>query len=175
MITVTFACCGLSLAQGARPWQVGKSLLLIGWSFGQKMGMATSINWWTGETQQMQGSWQKHHLEPVKPLMAKPSTFLRSWLGDPPFGPRSFWSGNCYPCWTRGHALWGNSHKELFANGGASVPMHCQRTDPPSSHVFSGLSRSIQPSKGRVLKETVHPVLLSSTEVQGNKVSWLGF
>ncbi|XP_013914186.1 PREDICTED: WD repeat-containing protein 72 [Thamnophis sirtalis] len=35
--------------------------------------------------------------------------------------------------------------------------------------VNSGLSRSIQPSKGRVLKETVHPVLLSSTEVQGNK------
>uniref|UniRef100_A0A8C6XZL2 WD repeat domain 72 n=1 Tax=Naja naja TaxID=35670 RepID=A0A8C6XZL2_NAJNA len=35
--------------------------------------------------------------------------------------------------------------------------------------VNSGLSRSIQPSKGRVLKEIVHPVLLSSTEVQGNK------
>uniref|UniRef100_A0A670YFJ6 WD repeat domain 72 n=1 Tax=Pseudonaja textilis TaxID=8673 RepID=A0A670YFJ6_PSETE len=43
------------------------------------------------------------------------------------------------------------------------------RTDRPSSHVFSGLSRSIQPSKVRVLKETVRPVLLSSTEVQGNK------
>ncbi|ETE68053.1 WD repeat-containing protein 72, partial [Ophiophagus hannah] len=35
--------------------------------------------------------------------------------------------------------------------------------------VNSGLSRSIQPSKGGVLKETVRPVLLSSTEVQGNK------
>ncbi|XP_070618312.1 WD repeat-containing protein 72 isoform X2 [Erythrolamprus reginae] len=35
--------------------------------------------------------------------------------------------------------------------------------------VNSGLSRSIQRSKGRGLKETVRPVLLSSTEVPGNK------
>ncbi|KAM3828371.1 WD repeat-containing protein 72 isoform 2-T2 [Vipera latastei] len=35
--------------------------------------------------------------------------------------------------------------------------------------VSSGLSRSIQPSKGGVLKETVRPVLLSSTEVEDNK------
>lgn len=67
------------------------------------------------------------------------------------------------------------SQKEVFTNGGASVPMHCQRTAPPSSPVFSGLSQSIQPSKGEVLKETVRPVLLSSTEVEDNKVSWLDF
>ncbi|KAK9393768.1 WD repeat-containing protein 72 [Crotalus adamanteus] len=35
--------------------------------------------------------------------------------------------------------------------------------------VNSGLSQSIQPSKGGVLKETVRPVLLSSTEVEDNK------
>ncbi|KAL7980291.1 hypothetical protein Chor_014620, partial [Crotalus horridus] len=35
--------------------------------------------------------------------------------------------------------------------------------------VNSGLSQSIQPSKGGMLKETVRPVLLSSTEVEDNK------
>lgn len=58
MITVTSPCCGLSLAQAARPWQEGKSSLPTGWSFGQKTGMATSISWWAGETHQVQGSWQ---------------------------------------------------------------------------------------------------------------------
>ncbi|XP_063170394.1 WD repeat-containing protein 72 [Candoia aspera] len=46
-------------------------------------------------------------------------------------------------------------------------------TDDGRGYIYqllnSGLSQSLQPSKGRVLKETVHPVLLCSTDVEDNK------